>query len=566
MNKQAILHLQDSQYCYPTSANNVEVRLRVDKRDKFDSVIIVYGNKYDYHLVQKKAVMELRYADDNFDYYIASLDLDDVRFVYIFELVYNKRTFYFSCDGLSKNYDFSQAYFNSFQLPYVNGIDIHAVVPWMRNAVFYEIFVDRFFQGDYKKDCSYINLPWGQIPSQNSFAGGDLQGIIDKLDYIESLGVTALYLTPIFPSISNHKYDIYDYFHIDKNFGDEKVFARLVNEAHKRGIKVVLDGVFNHCSERLDIFQDVCAKGKESEYFDWFYIRNDAVDSKKVNYETFSNCSYMPKFNTSNKQAREYLIRIAKFWIEKYDIDGWRLDVSDEVSHDFWRHFREEIKQVKPDAIILGENWHDAYPYLRGEQFDGIMNYAVTKATLDYFANGRFNAKDYANKLSELYMRNTSTVNSMMLNLLDSHDTHRFFTLAEMNVDKYVSALAVIYMNIGATCLYYGSENCMEGGYDPDCRRTMDWENNGSDNLVKNIIIKLAQIRRSDEIACGEVAYYSHKELFILERKGAKKLRLTVNNKNSRVVTKVNGKLLLSHNYCEGSFSGIGFIIEELSE
>lgn len=563
MNKQAILHLQDSQYCYPISAKNVEVRLRVDKDDKFDSVAIIYGNKYDYHRVQLKAELNLRYTDANFAYYIASITLSDVRFVYIFELTADGKKYYFSEDGLSESYDFTLAYYNSFQLPYVNAIDVQNSVQWMKNAVFYEIFVDRFCIGDKTKDLSYVNLPWGSVPKADSYAGGDLQGIIDKLDYIKDLGVNALYLTPIFASISNHKYDIYDYYNVDKSFGDNQVLGELVQQAHKRGIKIVLDGVFNHCSDRLDIFQDALKRGKDSPYYDWFLINGDKIDKSKVNYETFSSCCYMPKFNTSNKQVRRYLIDIAKYWIKKYDIDGWRLDVADEVSHDFWRHFREEIKELKSEAVILGENWHDSYPYLKGDQFDGIMNYAVTKATVDFFVKSDFCAKNYADKLSEIYLRNTSVVNSMMLNLLDSHDTYRFFTLVERDKDKLIAALAIIYMNIGAAFIYYGTENCAEGGYDPDCRRTMDWTS--KNNEVIKLLSALAKLRNKDEIISGEVFYKSSGKLFVLERVKNSTIRLTVNNRKQKVAYSVQGKVLLSHNYDGNSFSGIGFVIEELS-
>lgn len=564
MNFRAILHLQDSRYCYALDERTVRVMLRVSSEDKFDKVTLVYGRKYDYYLVQQSCMMEKSFSDKNYDYYMATLKLDDVRFVYIFQLEYDGETYYYSEDGLSRTYDYSLAYYNSFQLPYINRADILPVVPWFKNAVFYEIFTDRFFMGDGGKDKSYINLKWGDIPNPKSFSGGDLQGIVEKLDYLKNLGITAIYLTPIFKSISNHKYDISDYYEIDEHFGDKKIFKTLVEEAHSRGIKIVLDAVFNHCSEQLAQFQDVVKRGRNSPYFDWFIIHGDKVE--KANYEYFGVCEYMPKLNTSNKEVRKFLIDIALYWIREFDIDGWRLDVSDEVSHSFWRHFREAVKEVKSDCIILGENWHDSYPYLRGDQFDGIMNYALTKACLDYFVNGVFDAVGFAQRLSELYVRNTEQVNAMMLNLLDSHDTHRFYTLAKKDKDKLICALALIYMHTGAPCVYYGTEVPLEGGYDPDCRRCMDWSVEQTPAYMAYILRELGRLRTREEIRDGAITFGSQNGLFVLGRGTGNCLRLTVHNDKGKKSYSPRGNVLLSHNYKEGSFCGRGFVIEEIKE
>ena len=539
MNYRAILHLQDSRYCYALDERTVRVMLRVSSEDKFDRVKIIYGNKYDYYLVQQSEELIKSFSDKNYDYYTVTLALDDVRFVYIFQLEYKGRIYYFSEDGISKKYDYSLAYYNSFQLPYINRADILPVVPWFKNAVFYEIFIDRFYMGDSGKDKSYINLKWGDIPNPKSFAGGDLQGIIEKLDYLKNLGITAIYLTPIFKSISNHKYDISDYYEIDEHFGDKKIFKTLVEEAHARGIKIVLDAVFNHCSDRLPQFQDVVKNGKNSPYFNWFIIHGDKIEN--ANYECFGVCDYMPKLNTSNADVQKFLIDIGLYWIREFDIDGWRLDVSDEVSHNFWRHFREAVKGAKSECIILGENWHDSYPYLHGDQFDGIMNYALTKACLDYFVKGVFKAEGFARRLSELYVRNTEQVNAMMLNLLDSHDTHRFY-------------------------IYYGTELPLEGGYDPDCRRCMDWSVEQTPTYISYILRELARLRTRQEINAGAVSFNCECGLFVLERKAEYRLRLIIHKEKGKKVFVPTGRQLLSHNYKDGSFCGTGFLIEEIKE
>lgn len=559
MVEQAILHLQDSQYCYATGGNAVEIMLRTGAGDAFEAVELIYGSKYDYYLVQQRVAMNKRFSDGLYDYYTVSLTLSDVRLVYIFALKENGKTHYFSEDGLTEKYDFAFAYYNAFQFPYINAADVMQDVKWMHSAVFYEIFVERFCRGDFVKDDAYIDLKWGEIPTPKSFAGGDLAGIVDKLDYLKNLGVSALYLTPIFQSVSNHKYDISDYYTVDKQFGDNRTFKRLVEEAHARGIRVVLDAVFNHCSEHSEQFRDVVKNGKKSPYFDWFIIRGDAIDTEAGNYECFGACKYMPKFNTSNSDVQKFLLDVATHWIEKYDIDGWRLDVSDEVSHDFWRAFRKSVKAAKPDCVILGENWHDSAPFLRGDQFDGIMNYALTKACLDYFVNGAFSATDFANKLSALYVRNNKTANGMMLNLLDSHDTHRFYTLADKNADKLACALAVVFMHTGAPCVYYGTEVLTEGGYDPDCRRTMDWDD-GREN-IRPLLRALADLRRSPEIKDGAIAFGTQGELFILDRIRDGVLRLYVNATDKAVAVRDEGETLLAHNYRNGKLGSNGFLV-----
>ena len=382
MNRFALLHITDSAYCFPVSEHEMVIRLRTAKGD-IESAQIIYESKYAIADRQQKLPMVKELTGDLYDYYSVKLDLEDTRLAYVFYLYDGKDYFYFSEDGVTETYDFTKGYYNFFQYPYINGADILKKEEWLSQASFYQIFIDRFCIGDDTKDKSYINLKWGEVPDIWCFAGGDLKGIISKLDYINGLGCDALYLTPIFQSPSNHKYDIVDYYEIDRHFGDKADLALLVKELHKRGMKIVLDAVFNHASEHNDKFQDVVKKGKDSKYYDWFVINGDFPEKDPLNYEVFAGCEYMPKWNTSNLEVQDYLMDIAIHYIKEFDIDGWRLDVSDEISHDFWRRFRKEVKAAKESAVIIGENWHDASNYLRGDQYDSIMNYAFTKAALD---------------------------------------------------------------------------------------------------------------------------------------------------------------------------------------
>ena len=518
MIEQAIYHKPETEYGYAKDGKTFCLRIRTARQD-YPKITVVYGGKYDFWETQYRKEMTLSYRDRLYNYYTLEIQPKDIRFVYVFELRQDKEVFYYSEDGLTDTYDFKLNFYNAFQIAYINDSDVHKSVSWMQNACFYQIFIDRFFQGDYDKDTDYINLPWGQIPNPKSFAGGDLKGIQKKLPYLQELGINALYLTPIFKSISNHKYDIQDYFTVDAMFGSNEDFTALVDAAHAKGIRVVIDAVFNHVSDQCCQFQDVLKNGKKSKYFDWFIIHGDEVDQETVNYEIFSICHYMPKWNTSNPEVQDFLISIAVHWIKEYHIDGWRLDVSDEVSHHFWRRFRDAVKAANPECAIIGENWHNANSYLQGDQYDSIMNYAFTKACLDFFAFDALDAAGFADKLNELLMRNTETVNAMMLNLLDSHDTHRFFTQVGENKAKLESALAVLYLFVGAPCIYYGTEIALPGGYDPDCRRTMDWEQAAERDGTWKLIRKLANLKKNEPALHGhQIKAYAQGNVFCLER------------------------------------------------
>lgn len=505
MNENAILHMPESKFCFAVGNNKICLRLRISKQDFPEKVEVVYGGKYSFATLRERAEMKFGCSDRLFSYYTVTLEVSDVRFVYVFEITCGGKKYFYSEDGLTEKFDFELSYYNCFQYAYINACDVMPKIDWMNTATFYQIFVERFNIGNTDKDKSYINMKWGDIPNPKSFAGGDIKGITNKLEYLDGLGINALYLTPVFRSVSNHKYDISDYYEIDGQFGNKADLKELIDKAHVMGMKIVLDAVLNHCSENLSQFQDVLKNGKKSRYYDWFIVTNDSP----FEYEIFAGCKYMPKFNTSNPEVCDYLIGIATYWIKEFDIDGWRLDVSDEVSHDFWRQFRKAVKAVKPDCVLIGENWHDANVYLRGDQFDSIMNYAFTKACLDFYAFGEFNTQNFADKLNEILMRNTDTVNDMMLNLLDTHDTHRFLTRVCGDENKLMSALALTFFFPGAPCVYYGTENAMEGGYDPDCRRTFDWTKENEETDVKTLIKHLTALKHTRDFASAEVSIFA---------------------------------------------------------
>lgn len=362
-----------------------------------------------------------------------------------------------------------------FQYAYIHRGDRFQQPDWIGRAVFYQIFPDRFYNGDKRNDPPGC-MKWGEKPTAKSMAGGDLTGIRQKLGYLKDLGVGCIYTTPIFRSPSNHKYDTADYYQVDPRFGTKAEFTALVAAAHAAGLRVLLDAVFNHSGKDWFPFVDVVQKGQKSQYVDWFYnLYSFPVDPELCNYETFAQgAAFMPKLNTANPDLAEYLLGVAEHWIKEADIDGWRLDVSNEVDHRFWRAFRDRVKGVKADAFILGEVWHDATDWLLGDQYDSVMNYPWREATLG-FLGGRIDAVEYDRLLRRLRFTYPAEVSRGLVNLLGSHDTPRVRT-ALGSREKAAQAAVLLLTAEGVPMVYSGDEVGMEGAEDPDCRRCYPWD------------------------------------------------------------------------------------------
>ena len=350
---------------------------------------------------------------------------------------------------------------------------------WVKHAVFYQIFPDRFANGDPTNDPENVQ-PWGTTPNLHNFMGGDLQGIIDRLDYLADLGITALYLNPIFQATSNHKYNTFDYLRIDPHLGDLATFHRLIAQAHERGIRVVLDGVFNHCGRGFYAFHDIMENGGSSPYRNWFYIERFPINpyngDQPANYRTWWDFRSLPKFNTDHPPVRRYLLNVARYWIAQ-GVDGWRLDVPNEIAdHNFWREFRDVVKDANPDAYIVGEIWNDATPWLDGSQFDAVMNYLFRDLCRDFFARDSFRADSFGAGIDHLLKLYRREATEAQLNLLGSHDTARFRTEASGDLTRLRLATLFQMTFPGAPCVYYGDEVGMDGGPDPFCRGCFPWD------------------------------------------------------------------------------------------
>jgi len=385
---------------------------------------------------------------------------------------------------------------------------------WVKDAVFYQIFPDRFARSG--RVVQPTNLePWDSPPTPLGFKGGDLLGVADRLDYLQDLGVTAIYLNPIFQSAANHRYHTHDYYHVDPILGGDAAFHTLVEAAHARSIRIVLDGVFNHASRGFFPFNHILENGPASPYLDWFTVHGFPLHAyetrRKPNYAAWWGLRALPKLNTDNPQVREFIMQVAEYWLRQ-GADGWRLDVPLEITTPgFWEEFRQRVKGVNPEAYIVAEIWEEAIPWLQGQHFDAVMNYVFNRAALGFCGGpaldtakrpGGFRLRPLsgaglATQVKRILALYPWEVTLVQLNLLSSHDMPRFLTL--VRGDKRRLRLAVLLQMTfpGAPCVYYGDEIGMEGGDDPDCRRAFPWDERVWDHDLRDWFRRCIALRHA---------------------------------------------------------------------
>jgi len=395
---------------------------------------------------------------------------------------------------------------------------------WVRDAVFYQVFPDRFAASVRVPKPGPLE-PWDALPTVHGFKGGDLLGIVEHLDHIAGLGVNAIYLNPIFASASNHRYHTYDYFTVDPLLGGNQALRELLDRAHERGIRVILDGVFNHTGRGFWAFHHVLESGAASPYRHWFHLDQAALDRgipldaypdahdrataegpepepvmppggigdsrARLGYEGWWDLPALPKLNVGLPAVREYLWSVAEHWL-RFGADGWRLDVPGEIQDPaFWAEFRRRCRAANPEAYLVGEIWMVAPDWVGDERFDALMNYPLAEAILG-FAGGptldtalaashreyarihRTDGPAFAGRLGELLGAYDPSVTAVQLNLLGSHDTPRALSIVG---DREALELAMTLQATlpGAPCIYYGDEIGLRGGMDPDSRRSFPW-------------------------------------------------------------------------------------------
>lgn len=520
IHREAVMHTPRSSDCYPFAERGLCIRLRTAKGN-VEKVQVLIGSFYGWE--QRETFdMDKVASDKLFDYYEYRYDCRaDIRLAYCFRLIDKEEELLYGENGFfvesETDVDHDRTDFLFFKYSTINPVDIHRRPSWVGGATFYQIFVERFANGDDSLSPDNVQ-PWGTPPTRSNFMGGDLPGIIQHLDYLQELGVTALYLTPIFEGGSNHKYDTVDYGRIDPHFGDEDTLRELVQKAHEHGIRVVLDAVFNHCSFHFPPFQDVLKNGENSPYKTWFRAKEFPLTIVPQNYEGFAIGPYMPKLNLADEGMRQHILKNVEKWT-RCGIDGWRLDVADAVDCVFWRDFRRLVRSINPEAVIIGECWWNSADWLRGDMWDGVMNYPVERPSELYFAKGAISAEEFTNRVNQVRMRYTRMANECMLNLLDSHDAPRFINLCGGDKRRLKNAAAFLFTYIGMPCTYYGTEIGMTGENDPDDRKCFDWNRDNWDMDLWEHYHKLMVLRRDDTIVqYGDVRLWAENDLVILRR------------------------------------------------
>lgn len=495
MNYAGISHYADQRDCFFLENGKLRIRLSTGKGD----ISTIYLHTRDKYIAVEKydtrncCEMKRFASDFGHDYYMADIDImerpgtensgnpETLCLRYFFELIdsagariwYGDSRFFssepwgvesmFDCPLLSRRED-------TFEIP-----------SWAKNAVVYQIFPTRFATTEDVPDELWYQEPidW------KTDLKGNLKGIINHLDHIKGMGVDVIYMTPIFKSDSSHKYDTIDYYTVDPSLGTAEDLHLLIDKAHELGMRVMLDGVFNHTATDFFAFKDVIEKGRESKYWDWYYMDSMPIDygtsDRKPSYQSFAYHGGMPKLNISNPEVADYVLEVAKYYIKDFGIDGWRLDVGDEIGHDFWRRFRKEIKAINPEALIVGEVWHYAPDFLQGDQWDSVMNYAFFKSVSSMICDNSLRPSEFMAEQGFLLGQYHSAVIPVLWNLIDSHDTSRFLYRAGGDKRKLRLAAAMEMLLPGTPFLYYGDEVGLTGAEDPDNRRGMIWDENRQD-------------------------------------------------------------------------------------
>lgn len=533
MDKDAIIHRPMSEYAFGTDENTTVFRLRCASGGA-ERCTLWYGDTScpETPVPFYPAPMRLLFRGENCDWWEAELHGKFHRLYYYFELSGGETLFFSGGVFLSTPSEERSEY---FKFPFNHRADITRVPDWANDAVVYNIFPDSFASSK----CAVTGVGSEKrlgCALSRSRLGGTINGIRSNLDYIASLGVNCLYLNPVFAAGQYHKYDTIDYLHIDPCFGTDEDFRALVDESHVRGIRVILDGVFNHCGAQFFAFRDVLEKQVQSRYAGWFYRLQFPVRypdaGEKPNYECFCYERLMPKLDTANPEVRDYLCGVGEHWLREYGTDGWRLDVADEVDDAFWREFRRRCKAVKSDALLIGEVWGDARHWLGGDMLDSAMNYDFCNHCRHFFAEGNIDARTFAGRCADMLMRYKRQTASVQLNILDSHDTGRFLSLCGGDTRRLKLAVLFMCCFVGMPCIFYGDELGVEGQDELDYRRAMPWQD-GDLDMLRFYREAIALRRAHPALRHGELRFLRAEpgeHVLVFERKtGVERLVITIN-------------------------------------
>ena len=556
MNLAAVEHFAFDNYCYPLNKDELVINIKTGKDVK--QLFIVSGDPFAAGIMggdwkwkgSESEIIEKKELQFHY-FWTIRLRPEFKRLSYYFRLVGEGEEYYLTHNGFFSPEEFEQYGKKTglFIFPWMNPSDIASTPSWVKNTVWYQIFPARFCRGK----SSYVPenlLPWPEFGAKipNGYPepvyGGNIQGIIDKLDYLKDLGITGIYTTPLNKSTSQHKYNTDDYEMIDPEFGDNQTMKTFVQEAHNRGIRVMLDGVFNHSGWFFSKWQDVWEKREKSEYKDWFMVNDFDFEepgygygnsnSGKGKYFAFAFVDHMPKLNTNNPEVRNYILGVCEKWVREYDIDAIRLDVANEISHVFCKELKKRMISLKPDFYIIGEIWHNSLPWLRGDEFDSVMNYPLQNAIADFCVDDYMSAKQFEYAINRCYSMYFQQVNEVLFNQMDSHDTIRILNRCKGDKARAKMSLALLFSMPGSACIYYGTEIFLPGGFDPDNRRCMPWKEikEGVFSEDTAFVKKLIELRKTHPALCSTDYEFESSEgrvVRLIKKSDSERIRILIN-------------------------------------
>ncbi|WP_044913951.1 glycoside hydrolase family 13 protein [Butyrivibrio sp. WCE2006] len=568
MDKSAILHIPMSQYAYGVDETHVTIRLRA-KRDDIDRCTLYFGDRAcrQTPVIFSEQEMEKVYSTSLYDYFEVTLENPYKRLCYYFNLRSGDEQIYYYGDCFCRGLVDDRSEY--FQLPFNHRADIVNPPTWAKDAVIYNIFPDSF-----ATDKEYISeqessADFNGIEVKGKL-GGTIRGIKNNVSYLKDLGINAIYINPIFAAGEYHKYDLVDYYHVDPCFGSNEEFKQLVETFHENGLKVIIDGVFNHCGWKFFAFEDVVQNGEDSRYKDWFYglkypvIRPEDPEEYPT-YECFGYERMMPKLDLDNPETAEYFINVGKYWVKEFDIDGWRLDVASEINDGFWRAFYKAVKSEKNDAIIIGEVWETACHWLDGTIFDSAMNYDFRKHCRRFFAEESIDSEEFNNRVVDMITRYRKQTVYSQLNVLDTHDVSRFLSLCDGDLDRY--KLAVIFQMTfpGMPSIFYGDEKGIQGILEKDYRHPMIWD--GKRDELFLFYRALIELRKAEEVLrAGDFRTLSAEngsKLYAYERMlGNEKIVIYLNMSEKKMsIDAEPDNVLLEKGLAGKELEGKGFVI-----
>lgn len=471
----AVYHLPWLEYRHTLPDGRVCIRLQTGRGD-FDRVTLLAADMYATALTSYERRVEIPmdriWQDEDKDYYQCIFARVDKRIHYLFRLTQGDVQYIKDQDTVYvEDERFDPGRLSYF--PYPHAYPAQPKPQWARGCAGYQIFPDRFRRGINPAEPNEPVEPWTSTHYENEYRfGGNLQGIREAVPYLKKLGVGVVYMCPIFLSNTSHRYNTFDYYQVDPLLGTKEDLKALADELHANGMRLVLDGVFNHSGTKFAPFQDALKNGKASPYYDWYFWGEEYP----FGYATFGTTPEMPKLNMANPQTQAYFLEVGRYWIREAHIDGWRLDVSPEVWPDFWRQYRKAVQSVNPECLLIAECWDDSRQWLNvGDMFDSTMHYVLSRPMWQFFGGRQIDLAEFDHRINRIQMMYPQAIQETLWTFLDSHDTARALRMCGEDKKRLKAAVFFQMTYPGVPIVYYGDELGLTGGPDPDCRRPMPW-------------------------------------------------------------------------------------------